>query len=151
MIDLTGSKFGNLKVLEQSGKSSWLCKCKCGNTIIVSTSCLLSKHTRSCGCLYRKSYAQAHKKLKGVLHTKEFRNKLLLVGFTNKKPTKANKTSRRKGVCFNKNYKRYIAYISKKGKRIYLGSFIHEIDAINARERAEKEIIKNIKEEDNHD
>jgi hypothetical protein len=57
-IDLTGKTFGRLTVIERaenskSGKTQWLCKCKCGNEIIVTRDDLTSSHTKSCGC-YRK-------------------------------------------------------------------------------------------------
>lgn len=58
--DLTGQKFGRLTVIERvedhvkpSGRraTQWLCKCDCGNKIIVRASNLKSGHTNSCGCL----------------------------------------------------------------------------------------------------
>ena len=57
--DLTGQKFGRLKVIKQIGINSknrqkiWLCKCDCGNEKQVVTSYLTSGDTTSCGC-YRK-------------------------------------------------------------------------------------------------
>lgn len=53
--DITGKRFGRLKVLsfdhmESHGRSYWLCKCDCGNEIIVRRDQLLSGHTKSCGC-----------------------------------------------------------------------------------------------------
>lgn len=59
LIDLSGRKFGDLKVISRapdkvfpSGKSSvmWNCECKCGNTCIVSGGSLKSGLTNSCGC-----------------------------------------------------------------------------------------------------
>lgn len=60
-IDLVGQRFGRLEVMkrmpskiEQSGKhrGQWLCKCDCGNEIIVETNHLTNNHTQSCGCLW---------------------------------------------------------------------------------------------------
>ena len=55
MENLIGRKFGRLLPIEYVGKTSWgnarwLCKCDCGNEIIVSAGHLKSEHTRSCGC-----------------------------------------------------------------------------------------------------
>lgn len=55
-IDLTGKKFGKLKVIKETEHLKgrrWLCKCDCGNkkNIIVSTSMLRSGNKKSCGCL----------------------------------------------------------------------------------------------------
>lgn len=57
--DLTGMKFGKLKVIGisrkvQSGKREryyWNCKCDCGNTKEVRTDCLTLGGTQSCGCM----------------------------------------------------------------------------------------------------
>jgi hypothetical protein len=53
--DLTGQKFNYLTVLKRventkKGQARWECKCKCGKTLIVRSTDLLSGHTRSCGC-----------------------------------------------------------------------------------------------------
>ncbi len=58
-IDLTGQKFGKLTVIKKTdrpenrpkGSVYWLCKCECGNKIIVSRDCLKNGKTKSCGCL----------------------------------------------------------------------------------------------------
>lgn len=54
-LDLTNQRFGRLSVIcraENSGiQTRWLCKCDCGNEIIVSTNHLTRGHTNSCGCL----------------------------------------------------------------------------------------------------
>lgn len=58
--DITGQKFGNLTVLyrtdinnkkDRHKKPTWLCRCKCGNTVEIIRSNLVSGNTRSCGCL----------------------------------------------------------------------------------------------------
>lgn len=53
-IDLTNKKFGLLTALEYSyttnKKAIWKCKCECGTIVYVSSTHLLSGHTRSCGC-----------------------------------------------------------------------------------------------------
>lgn len=54
-IDLIGQQFGRLKVLRFVGvdkqkRAQWVCKCECGNEIIVRGNCLRREHTQSCGC-----------------------------------------------------------------------------------------------------
>lgn len=60
-INLFGKKFGKLTVIkevpsirEKSGqiRTAWLCKCECGNEVIVKTINLQSGDTKSCGCIY---------------------------------------------------------------------------------------------------
>ena len=58
---LIGSRFGRLIVisyvtenhLTKDRDSRWLCKCDCGNTVVVRGSKLKSGHTQSCGCLQK--------------------------------------------------------------------------------------------------
>ena len=62
-LELTGQRFGRLKVLklaEIKNKSTWwLCKCDCGNTTIVKGAKLRNGHTQSCGCLQKEAAAKA--------------------------------------------------------------------------------------------
>lgn len=54
-IDLTGEKYGKLRVVNRShnilDKSAWKCLCECGNEVVVRGEYLKSGHTKSCGCL----------------------------------------------------------------------------------------------------
>ena len=55
--DLTGKKYERLTVVERRGsdkhgKALWLCKCECGNEVVVRGGSLRSGHTTSCGCLH---------------------------------------------------------------------------------------------------
>ena len=54
--DLIGRRFGKLTVISFAGTTKhnmakWNCKCDCGNKTIVSSNCLVSGDTKSCGCL----------------------------------------------------------------------------------------------------
>lgn len=68
--DLTGKKFGKLTVIKKVGvskeqQSKWLCKCDCGNEVVVSRTNLSINKTKtvSCGC-WRKSLITKHNKYK---------------------------------------------------------------------------------------
>ena len=54
-IDLTGKRFGRLKVLYEIGNggygTQWACECECGEWTIATTSQLRGGKTKSCGCL----------------------------------------------------------------------------------------------------
>lgn len=56
-IDLTGKRFDRLLVIKRIGRCStgitWLCKCDCGNEIVVPGSAIRNGNTKSCGCLQR--------------------------------------------------------------------------------------------------
>jgi hypothetical protein len=54
--NLVGQRFGKLTVIEFKGvdkahQALWLCKCDCGNEIVVKAKSIKHNHTNSCGCL----------------------------------------------------------------------------------------------------
>lgn len=54
--DLTGKKFGQLKVLQRadndnSNRTQWLCECTCGNLTVVRGKDLMQEKIKSCGCI----------------------------------------------------------------------------------------------------
>lgn len=55
--DETGNQYGRLTVIEFigviKGKSTWKCKCACGNECTVTANKLRMGSTKSCGCLQR--------------------------------------------------------------------------------------------------
>jgi len=59
IIDITGKRFGKLKVLGMSekrtkfGQIGWRCLCDCGNKKTTSKTALLNGSCKSCGCLKR--------------------------------------------------------------------------------------------------
>lgn len=57
-LDLINQKYGKLTVIQKAPnknkRTAWLCKCDCGNEIIVTTQALRSGNVKSCGCLYHK-------------------------------------------------------------------------------------------------
>lgn len=63
-IDLTGKRFGRLTVLGKGNNrktsggniiATWICKCDCGNNVIVDSQPLRNGKTRSCGCLIKEN------------------------------------------------------------------------------------------------
>jgi hypothetical protein len=59
--DLSGQRFSRLLVLERSEdkkRTAWLCKCDCGNEVIVTSLNLKNGSSNSCGC-YQKEKAAA--------------------------------------------------------------------------------------------
>lgn len=61
--DLTGQKFGRLTVLQRAEtinkRTRWLCRCDCGEEVIVEAYNLTKGHTQSCGCLQKEATAKA--------------------------------------------------------------------------------------------
>lgn len=57
--NLVGQQFGKLVVLSREpnnkdGRSMWLCRCECGNEVVIMGKHLKSGNTKSCGCLKHK-------------------------------------------------------------------------------------------------
>lgn len=66
--DLTGQRFGKLKVIERAENHispsgykyiMWRCQCDCGNFINVRTTDLKNNHTQFCGCLHKEMLSKA--------------------------------------------------------------------------------------------
>lgn len=78
--NLVGQKFGRLSVIELLSDSNkfkrrqYICRCDCGNEIIVPSSSLTTKHTSSCGCLnsYYNSYIDNYLTKEKIEHQNEF-------------------------------------------------------------------------------
>lgn len=73
-IDLTGQRFGRLTVLHKGNgrvtsgghhKTTWVCKCDCGNVTEINYERLKNGHTNSCGCLIKKNKGHAFEDLTG--------------------------------------------------------------------------------------
>lgn len=110
-VRLEGERFGELIVIRQllkrdkNRKIRWRCKCSCGNITTITSNCLLTGNTKSCGC---KKYIWKYSKLKhgessGNNKTKEYR-------------TWRNIKNR----CLNSNDVNYI-YYGKRGIKICNG------------------------------
>lgn len=61
--DITNKKFGKLTAIKPLGTDEnnnvkWLCKCDCGNEVVVLTSSLTKGNTKSCGCLQKEGLKQ---------------------------------------------------------------------------------------------
>ena len=76
LVDRTGERYGRLTVIRRAKRSEyygydgyamWVCKCDCGNELIVAGTALASGNTQSCGCLCNERIRDYHaKKRKGV-------------------------------------------------------------------------------------
>jgi hypothetical protein len=96
-LDLSGQKFGRLKVIEFykaiNGHSHFICECDCGTRkVVAGHSMLKERGAKSCGCLQRERSSNkknGHKKI----HTVEYRA-----------------WSAMKLRCYNKNHLAYKHY-----------------------------------------
>ena len=75
--DLTGLKFGKLRVLERAGydnhkKILWKCACDCGNFTVTHGRDLVNGRCKSCGCALNE-HKRENSKYKGLSDTRLFR------------------------------------------------------------------------------
>src|SRR5690625_1319539 len=131
--DLTGKKFGRLKAIkpaekDKHGQYKWLCKCVCGNEIVVKGIYLTNGDTKSCGCL-KKSLEDKH--LRDDYDSKRIDNVAMQL-FKGKEPRKDSTTGYR-GVSRYytrvSKQERYRAWITVAGKRYYKSGFTTAKDA----------------------
>ena len=58
-----GNKYGYLTVINEAphinGRAYWMCRCECGNTVVVSGGSLRSGNTQSCGCYQKQRISEA--------------------------------------------------------------------------------------------
>lgn len=149
VLNLTGKKFGRLKVIMRAGttdkgNSLWFCKCKCDNVGIYYGTGLKNGSITSCGCGKQGQIDNA----KHALNTKHTVDGVQVPLITKK--VRSDSDTGYKGVTRRKARKgrkeRYEAYIRVDGKRIHLGSSTDINEAIQMRKDGEKkyygEIIK---------
>ena len=75
LLDLTGSRFGMLLVearadaTNKSHNAYWLCRCDCGNKVVIPGNYLTQNRTSSCGCShgYRMSRKQRYEEITGEI------------------------------------------------------------------------------------
>ena len=64
--DLTGQKFGRLRVIERAenasdGHAQWLCECDCMKRVVITSQSLVCHKTNSCGCYRKDVLSSRHK------------------------------------------------------------------------------------------
>jgi len=109
-IDITRQKFGkltaiNLHHIKKTNKGTrhyWLCRCECGNEVIVRKDHLTSYKVRSCGCLNKEQ-------LNSIRH--------LTVKHNHRKHRLYHIWISLKGRCYNKSNTKYKNY-GERGVRV---------------------------------
>lgn len=128
--DIEGQRFGRLTALYPTAKRLggsivWMCRCDCGNVTEVSYNDLRSGNTKSCGCMVHE---------KGGLPLAYVDD--TCVESLKSKTLYKNNTSGCTGVLWQKG--RWVAQISFRKCRYYLGSYERLEDAVFVRRQAER-------------
>lgn len=141
-LDLAGKTFGRLTVIRsedvrKGGSIVWTCACTCGNVVSVPARDLVSGNTTSCGCA-----AVDHAR-----SLKEYNERYIVDGVfvpLLRQKTQHNNKTGVKGVSIQRDKKgrvRYVANITFKGKRYYLGIYPTIEKAAEARRKAEEKFF----------
>lgn len=150
VIDITGEKFGSLKVvkfrgLNDNNRAIWECKCDCGNIRVYELQDL--KRNKSCGCKryktskYIKASIENQKRAYKVYSEKYLLDSTNLCSIT-KETLQSNNKSGVKGVSWDKKRDKWLAQIQFQKKSYNLGRYENKEDAIAARKDAEEKLHK---------
>ena len=135
-VNLLGKRFGRLLVIEEEPSKIgdhivfWKCQCDCGNIVLHSTSTLNSGKAQSCGCLRKDNLKKAN--------DKNAKDGTMLNQIADTRKINKNNKSGIRGVSWDSSRSKWAACITFKRKTIHLGRFDNKMDAINARNKAEK-------------
>lgn len=152
MQDMSGMRFGKLEVLgrvdlEQpctnGQRSGWLCRCDCGNEVVVIRKDLLSGKVQSCGCLLRETARKRIVEQNAVGHYAG----TTISTINPDRPPNKNSKSGVKGVYWSERERRWIAKITVKRKSITIGRFHTLEEAAKARKEAEEKYFAPLIEE----
>ena len=132
--DISGKEFGYLTAIEPTGEKNrkdrvWRCVCRCGNEVSYPATRLLTGNTVSCGCLRKDNLRAVNKYIDGTSIRQSLEEKI----------HSPHAQSGYIGVM-RKNGK-WLAYISYKGKKVYLGLYSELDDAVKVRSRG-KELVR---------
>jgi len=137
LTDLTDQRFGRLVAIRQleerkNGDSMWECRCDCDEIVIVKRNLLITRQTKSCGCLKKEQdkinldEKYEDRRIDGV-----FVPSLMTEIFKNNK-------SGVKGVHWLESNQKWVAELNVGGERMLRTMFDTLHEATKARKDAEK-------------
>jgi len=134
--DLSGKRFGRLVVISYSSSKKrknshttlWNCLCDCGNTTIVARGCLTEGHTKSCGCLFKKSGGDASTR-KGKIRCAEYSAWRGMINRCENKKEKSYFNYGGRGITICKRWREsYALFLSDVGRKPAKNYSIDRID-----------------------
>jgi hypothetical protein len=125
-------EFGRLKVtgppVSRNGQRYWPCKCKCGNTTLVTTCRLLSGKTRSCGCARSNPFVKRDNAIHG--HTRNGKSSPTFSSWSGliKRTTLPNPRYSDRGIRVCQHWRVFVNFLADMKER---PSLKHSIDRKN--------------------
>lgn len=74
-VEMAGKKIGRLKIIQETeernkdGRVCWLCRCECGEEVVVAGKSIRNGNTTSCGC-YHRERLKTDTRTHGLRHTR---------------------------------------------------------------------------------
>ena|SRR3990167_4424025 len=128
--DITGQRFGRLITIRRDKNNSWdaiqyLCRCDCGNELIVLAGHLKTGNTKSCGCLKRDVIRRpkTHGQSRSPLHRIWLTMRQRCQNPRNKKYTQYGG----RGIRICKRWEKFQNFLEDMGKRPF-GKMIERVD-----------------------
>ena len=143
--NLLNHKFGRLLVIkaepsDKNGNACWLCRCNCGNHVIVTGARLQHGITKSCGCL-RRDVMQKRTHSNAILIKNSSKTDSFLnddgVCYNSLKRSSRNKSGHI-SVSYDQDSGKWFARLMFRNHYVLLKSFDTMDEAIQARMDAEK-------------
>lgn len=117
-INFIGRTFGRLVVIRLSrvcsGKTYWLCQCKCGTKTVVYRGNLTSQHTKSCGC-WRKENRPNICKTHGQYGTRTYHIYRAMLTRCYNQSSAAYKNYGGRGITVCKHWSKFEAFFADMG------------------------------------
>jgi len=132
--DIAGMTFGYLKAISPTDKRNrgdiiWICECKCGRTVELPATRLITGNTLSCGCIHKKQFDSINRYIDNTSLRQALDDSI----------ESARSMSGYVGVTRKRD--KWQAYITYKGKHYSLGVYSDVQDAVKARMRAKELVI----------
>lgn len=109
-IDLTGDIYGRLTVVEFKGiikqRTSWLCLCECGNTLVTNGNSLRRGKTISCGC-YKSELLSKSSTTHGMALERQYRIWTSIISRCTRESDKGYKNYGGRGISYDPKWETF--------------------------------------------
>ncbi len=131
-IDISGQRYGRLKVLNRcgtgkNGDAIWRCLCECGNEISVRKKSLTSESTVSCGC-YKKEHLLKKNTTHGMSRSKEYKVWASMIQRCTNPSSTGYENYGERGISVCERWLKFENFISDMGAK---PSMLHSIERID--------------------
>jgi len=129
--ELTGKRFGRLKVIEfvetKNNRSFWKCICDCGNETLGRSDALTTGHKASCGCYGKEQRIKANT-THGLTKTPEYRSWTRMRDRCFNKNDNSYHNYGGRGISIHPKWDSFVVFLSDMGKRTSKNHSLERVD-----------------------